>query len=220
MRRLAQPQVVTAAAVAAAVSALLSLPRMLLWENQSFSLWYLEATILCCGFVLWAFVFAWHTEYTHRPVFTLKIKPALVAAATIAGILIGVALHFWSDPLIRPAAPKDFPPDVKHWAAATVFSLAFMQLFLLYAPFDWAIRLFRNEKVALGITVAFGILILLLRNNSLPAELSGGLLTALIISKIAGVFFGVWFYLRGGIFLVCWLDLLLESRHLLTFAGH
>jgi hypothetical protein len=220
MRRLAQPQVVTAAAIAAALSAILSLPRMLLWENQSFSLWHLEATILCCGFVLWAFVFAWHTEYTHRPVFTLKIKPSLFAAATIAGIVTGVILHFWSDPLIRPAAPKDFPPDLKHWAAGTVFSLAFMQLFLLYAPFDWAIRLFRSEKVALWVTVAFGILVLLLRNNSLPTELSSGLLIALMISKIAGIFFGVWFYLRGGIFLVCWLDLLLESRHLLTFAGH
>ena len=220
MRRLVQPQVVTSAAIAAALSAILSLPRMMLWENQPFPIWYLEAAILFCGFVLWAFVFAWHTEYTHRPVFTLKIKPTVVAAATVAGIFIGLALHFWSDPLMRPVTPKDFPPDVKHWAATTVFNLAFMQLFLLFAPFDWAIRLFRNEKVALWITAAFGILVLLLRNNSLPAELSGWLLTALIISKIAGIFFGVWFYLRGGIFLVWWLDLLLESRHLLTFAGY
>jgi hypothetical protein len=220
MRRLAQPQVVTSAAIAAALSAILSVPRLVLWENRPFSIWYFEASILFCGFVLWAFVFAWHTEYTHRPVFTLKIKSTVLAAATIAGIVIGLALHFWSDPLIRPAAPKDFPADVKHWAAATVFSLAFTQLFLLYAPFDWAIRLFRNETVALWITVSFGVLVLLLRNNSLPSELSAWLLTALIAFKIAGIFFGVWFYLRGGIFLVWWLEFLLESRHLLTFIGH
>jgi hypothetical protein len=220
MRRLAQPQVMTSAAIAAASSAILSLPRMLLWEDRRLSLWYLEVSILFCGFVLWAFVFAWHTEYTHRPVFTWKIKPSLLAAATVAGILSGLALHFWSDPLIRPAAPKDFPPDVKHWAATTIFNLAFIQLFLLYAPFDWAIRLFRNEQVALWITVTFGILVLLLRNNSLPAELSAWLLTSLILFKITGIFFAVWFYLRGGIFLVWWMDLLLESRHLLTFAGH
>jgi hypothetical protein len=220
MRRLAQPQVVTSATMAAALSAILSLPRMVLWENRPFPLWYLETAILFCGFVLWAFVFAWHTEYTHRPVFTLKIKPTALAAATAAGIFIGLALHFWIDPLVRPSAPKDFPPDVKHWAAATLFTLAFVQLFLLYAPFDWAIRLFRNEKVALWITASFGILVLLLRNNSLPTELSAWLLTALIVFKIAGIFFGVWFYLQGGIFLVWWLDLLLESRHLLTFAGH
>jgi hypothetical protein len=220
MRRLAQPQVVTFAAVAAAPSAILSLPRMVLWENRPFSLWYAEAIISLCGFVLWAFVFAWHTEYTHRPVFTLKIKPTVFAAATAAGILIGLALHFWIDPLVRPAAPKDFPPDVKHWVAATLFTLAFTQLFLLYAPFDWAIRLFRNEKVALGITVAFGVLMVLLRNNSLPSELPAWLLTAVITFKMAGIFFAVWFYLRGGIFLVWWLDLLLESRHLLTFIGY
>jgi hypothetical protein len=220
MRRLAQPQVMTFAAIAAALSAILSVPRMLLWENRPFPLWFPETAILLCGFVLWAFVFAWHAEYTHRPVFTLKINPSVLAAATAAGILIGLALHFWSDPLIRPATPKDFPPDVKHWAATTIFNLAFIQLFLLYAPFDWALRLFRHEKVALWITVAFGVLVLLLRNNSLPTELSGWLLTAVIIFKIAGIFFAVWFYLRGGIFLMWWLQLLIESRHLLTFAGH
>jgi hypothetical protein len=220
MRRLAQPQVVTSAAIAAALSAILSLPRMVLWEDRRFPLWYPEATILFCGFVLWAFVFAWHTEYTHRPVFTLKIKPRVLATATVAGLVIGLALHFWIDPLVRPAAPKDFPPDVKHWAAATMFSLAFTQLFLLYAPFYWAMRLFRNEKAALWITTAFGILVLLLRNNSLPTGLAAWLLTALGMFKITGIFFGVWFYLRGGIFLVWWLQLLLESRHLITFAGH
>src|SRR4051794_27807318 len=125
MRRLAQPQVMTSAAIAAASSALLSLPRMLLWEDRRLSLWYLVVSILFCGFVLWAFVFAWHTEYTHRPVFTLKINPRLLAAATVAGILSGLVLHFWSDPLIRPAAPKDFPSDVKHWAATVIFNLAF-----------------------------------------------------------------------------------------------
>src|SRR4051812_30104579 len=117
MRRLAQPQVMIAAGIAAVLSALLSLPRMLLWEDRRFTLWYPEATILLCGFILWAFVFAWHTTYTHRPVFTLKIKPSLFGAATVAAIVIGLVLHFWHDPLIRAAIPKDFPADTKHWAA-------------------------------------------------------------------------------------------------------
>jgi hypothetical protein len=219
VRRLAQPQVVTSAAVAAALSAVLSLPRMVLWDQRPFSLWYPEAMIFLCGFVLWAFVFAWHTEYTHRPVFTLKIKLPVFAAATLAGILIGLALHFWIDPLIRPLTPKDFPADFKHWLASTVFSLAFMQLFLLYAPFDWAMRLFRNEQPAMWLTVIFGIVVLLLRNNSLPTELPVSFLILLMGLKITGIFFAVWFYLRGGIFLVWWLDVLLEARHLLTYQG-
>ena len=219
MRRLAQPQVVTSAAIAATLSAVLSFPRMLLWDNRPFSIWYAEATILFCGFVLWAFVFAWHTEYTHRPVFTLKIKLPLFAVATAAGILISLALHFWLDPALRPVAPKDFPADFKHWLASTIFSLAFTQLFLLYAPFDWAIRLFRSEQAAMWLTVILGIVVLLLRNNSMPTQAPVSLLIPVMGLKIAGIFFAVWFYLRGGIFLVWWLDLLLEARHLLTYNG-
>jgi hypothetical protein len=220
MRRLAQPQVMTAAGVAAALSAVSCLPRMLLWEDSRFSIWYPEATILLCGFVLWAFVFAWHTAYTQRPVFTLKIKPLLFAAATIAAIVIGLGLHFWHDPLIRAALPKEFPADTRHWAAATLFTLAFAQLFLLFAPFDWAMRLFRNEKAALWMTIALGVFVVWLRNNSLPTGLPASLLIAQIAFKAIGIFFGVWFYLRGGILLVWWVGFLIEARHLLTFIGH
>src|SRR5260370_306795 len=90
MRRLAQPTVVTSAATAAAASAILSVPRMLLWEKRPFPLWYVEAILFFAGFVLWAFVFAWHTEYTRRPVFTLKIKLPVFAGATLAGLLASV----------------------------------------------------------------------------------------------------------------------------------
>ena len=144
MRRLAQPQVVTSAATAAALSAALSLPRMLLWDNRLFSLWYIEAMIFLCGFVLWAFVFAWHTEYTRHPVFTLRIQAGLFAAATLAGVIAGLVLHWLLDPSLRARNPEDYPADFQHWVAATLFTLAFTQLFLIYAPFAWVIRLLRN----------------------------------------------------------------------------
>ncbi len=219
MRRLAQPPVVAAAAAAAALSAALSLPGMLLWDNRPFSVWYPEATIFFCGFVLWAFVFAWHTEYTHRPLFTLKIKPSIFAATTLVGIGAALGLHWLLDPRLRTLTPQDYPADFTHWLAHTLFSLSFTQLFLLFAPFAWAIRLFRNERVALWITVAFNVLVLALKSNSSPTPMPALLLVELLALRIAFGYFAIWFYLRGGIILVWWLGLLVEARHLLTFQG-
>jgi len=207
------------AAIAAALSAAFSLPRILLWENRPFSVWYPEAIIFSCGFVLWAFVFAWHTEYTRRPVFFMRIKPSLVAAATVAGIIAALLLHWLFDPTLRVRNPQDYPVDFQHWIAHTLFALAFVQLFLLFAPFAWAMRLFRNQTVATWVTVAFGVLVLGLKSNSSPTPLPALLLLALAVVRIASVYFAVWFYVRGGIFLTWWLVLLVEARNLLTFAG-
>lgn len=215
VRRLAQPKVVASAAIAAALSALLSLPRMLLWEGRKFPLWYVEATMFLGGFVLWAFVFAWHTEYTHRPVFTLKVKLPVFAAATLAAILVGLGLHFFLDPSLRLITPEDYPSDFAHWIASTLFSLAFTQLFLFFAPFAWLMRLFKNEQVATWSTVALGVLVLLLKVHASPKPPPYSVFFELLILRIALGYLGVWFYLRGGILIVWWLGLLVEARHLL-----
>jgi hypothetical protein len=157
MRRLAQPQVVTTAAIAAAASALLCLPRMVQWGKRPFALWYVEATIFLGGFVLWAFVFAWHTEYTRRPVFTLKIKPSIFTAATFVGILCALGLHFSLDPAMRRISPEEYPVDLNGWLATALFGLAFTDLFLIFAPYAWLVRLIRNERVAAGLTIALGV---------------------------------------------------------------
>src|SRR6185312_8072794 len=106
-------------------SAVLSFPRMWLWENRPSTLWYAEATIFLCGFVLWAFVFAWHTEYTRRPLFTLKIEPFIFVIATLAGIMAALGLHLLVDPGLRARHPQDFPADFKNWIASTLFTLSF-----------------------------------------------------------------------------------------------
>jgi hypothetical protein len=219
MRRLAQPQVVTSAALAAALSAVLSLPRMLLWDKRPFSVWYPEAIILFCGFVLWAFVFAWHTEYTHRPLFTLRIKAGVFAAATLIGIIAGLLLHWLLDPALKVWSPQDYPADLKHWAATTLFALAFTQLFLIFAPFAWIIRLFRNVKVATWCTVALGVLVLALKSNSSPTHFPASMLFELLVLRIASTWLAIWFYLRGGMLLVWWIEFLVEARHLLTYNG-
>jgi hypothetical protein len=219
MRRLAQPSVVTAAAIAAAASAVASLPGILLWDKRPFPVWFPEMAIFFCGFVLWAFVFAWHTEYTRRPIFIFRIKPLLFAGATIAGLIGALAIHWLLDPALRMRNPQQYPIDIPHWAAQTLFTLSFLQLFLLFAPFAWAMRLFRNEKVATWVTVGFSVLVLALKTNASPTSLPVSLILALVVLRMASGFFGVWFYLRGGMFLVWWLTFLIEARNLLTFGG-
>jgi hypothetical protein len=219
VRRLTQPSVVKAAALAALASTVLSLPRMLLWEKRPYLTWYTEAILFCCGFVLWAFVFAWHTEYTRRPLFTLRIKPLLFAAATLVGVIAALGHHWLLDPSLRPYNPEDYPPDMRHWVAHVLFTLSFNQLFLLFAPFAWAMRLFRNETIATRVIVVLGVLVLALKTSASPLPQSAPLILALAALQIASAFFGVWFYLRGGILLAWWLALLIEARHLLTFAG-
>jgi len=192
---------------------------MLLWEKRPYLTWYIESILFCCGFVLWAFVFAWHTEYTHRPLFTLRIKPRIFAAATLVGIVVALGHHWLLDPSLRPYNPEDYPPDMPHWVAHVLFTLSFNQLFLLFAPFAWAMRLFRNETMATLVIVALGVLVLALKTSASPLPQSASLILALGAMQIASAFFGVWFYLRGGIFLAWWLALLIDARHLLTFAG-
>jgi hypothetical protein len=214
MRRLAQPKVMTAAAVAAACSALLCLPRMVLWATRPFALWYFEATIFLGGFVLWAFVFAWHTEYTRRPVFTLKIKPSLFIAATLAGVLCALVLHFVFDPAMRPIMPQEYPVNFQGWLAAALFGLAFTDLFLIFAPYAWLVRLIRNERIAAGLTVAFSVAVWLLKFQSSPHTIPTWLFCELFVLRMAQSIFGVWFYMRGGVLLVWWIGFLIEARHL------
>lgn len=219
MRRLAEPKVVITSAIAAALSAVFSLPRMLLWESRPWPVWDVEATVFLGGFVLWAFVFAWHTEYTKRPVFTIKIKPSVLAAATVGGILLALTFHFLLDPPMRRVTPEDFPADFRHWVAATLFSLAFTQLFLLYAPFAWVMRLARNEQVATWMTVALGVAVLMMKIRSSSVSVPLLLIAELLLLRVAGILLGISFYLRGGILIVWWLELLVEARHLLDFQG-
>jgi hypothetical protein len=219
MRRLAQPKVVTSAAIAASLSAAFSLPRMLLWGTRKLPVWYLEATVFFGGFVLWAFVFAWHTNYTNRPVFTFKLKSSLIVAATLGGIFLALTFHYLLDPAMRQVTPQDFPKDFPHWVASTLFSLAFTQLFLLYAPFAWVMRLVRNEQVATWMTVALGITVLIMKIGSSSASVPPMLIAELLLLRIAGTYLGIWFYLRGGILIVWWLELLVEARHLLDIQG-
>jgi hypothetical protein len=220
MRDFTQPRVLNLAAIAALASALACYPRLSLWLNRSAPIWYLEAVIFLCCIVLWGFVFAWHTQYTHRPVFVLKIEPGPFIAVTLVGIIAALVFHLFLDPSLRSKIPEEYPADLKQWFAFVLFSLAFNQLFLLFAPFAWLMRLFKNRWVAATLTVLFGAFVLAIRTQSLPTPVPLLLLVALLAGRIAMGFLAVSFYLRGGVMLIWWWTFLFEARNLLTLTGN
>jgi hypothetical protein len=215
VRDLAQPETLKSAALAAGLTVLACYPRLLFWTKRVHPLWYLEATIFLGAIVLWAFVFAWHTQYSRCPVFTLKPGGAVFAGATVSGILGGLALHFFLDPTLRLRTPEDYPADLRQWIAITLFTLGFSQLFLLFAPFAWLLRLLRNRWMAALLTVSFGVFVLVIKTSSSPEPYPAALFAALLLARILSGCLGVFFYLRGGVLLVWWLGLLIEARHLI-----
>lgn len=217
MRHLLQPRVLQTAVVAAAISSLACYPRVALWLHRPAPVWYLEAVFFVCGIVLWGFVFAWHEPYTGRPAFVFQLPLAPFLAATAAGMAAALASHFWVDPVLRPQFPEEYPPDLLHWAAAALFALAFNQLFLVFAPFDWVMRLTRSRWLAAGSLGALAGLLLLLKIHRLAASVSPGWLTLVLVTRLAAGFLAAWFYQRGGVGLVCWWTFLTEARHLLDF---
>jgi hypothetical protein len=220
VRNLAQPRVLVLAAVGALVSALACYPRLSLWGNRSAPLWYLEAVIFFCAIVLWSFVFAWHTTYTQRPVFALKLEPRLFTIVTVVGIAAATGLHLFLDPSLRPKIPEEYPANPEQWFALVLFSLAFNQLFLIFAPFAWLIRLFKNRWVAIGLTVLFGALVLAIKIRHSPTPIPDPLFVTLLAGRVAMGFLAVSFYLRGGVLLSWWWTFLIEARHLLDLAGN
>ncbi len=220
MRHLAQPRVLKLAGIAALATTLACYPRLSFWLSRSFPIWYLEAILFCCSIILWSFVFAWHTQYTHRPVFTLKIEPRLFAIVTVAGIVVATGYHLFLDPSLRLKLPEDYPADAGQWFALVLFSLAFNQLFLVFAPFAWLIRLFQNRWVATCLTVLFVVIVLAVKIRATPASFPPPLFVALLAGRIVMGFLAVSFYLRGGVLLSWWWTLLVEARNLLGMAGN
>ena len=215
MRSLAQSAVLKSAAIAALATVLASHPRLSLWQHRPAPVWYMEAMIFLGGMVLWAFVFGWHTQYTGRPVFTRQVGATPFTVATLAGILAAAGWLLLFDPLLRVKVPEDYPANLKEWAATVLFGLGFTQLFLVFAPFAWALRMFRSRPVAVLFTVSFGAFVALLKAGSAPASVPLSLLSTVVIARIVGGFLSLYFYLRGGLVLVCWWNLLIESRFLL-----
>jgi hypothetical protein len=218
MRRLAETEVLKSAAIAAAAGAVACYPNLALWPKRTLPLWYLEAVLLFGGIVLWAFVFAWHTKYSGRPVFNFKLEMVPFLLATGAGILAAVMLYFFFDPTFRAWAPEDYPTNFQQWIAMTLFSLGFTQLFLVFAPFAWALRLSKNRWIAIVFTALFGVCVVIAKIRSSPAPITFPVFFTLLIVRGGTSLLFVWFYSRYGVMLSWWWGFLVQARQLFDVA--
>ena len=214
MRELAQTRVLKFAAGAALASAILCLPRLVLWTNREHPVWYLDAVIFTGGFVLWAFVFAWHTKYTGRPVFTLNISARDLTIATGAGIGVAIAFRVFLDPLARQAIPQDYPLNLEEWLAMYLFTLSLSQLLVVFAPFAWLMRLSKSRTIAFALTVLFGLVVLAIKLRLVRPPISPLLFSALFVARLIVAALSLAIYLRGGVLLTWWLGFLIHLRSL------
>ena len=216
MRSLAQPAVLARAGVAAFATTLTCYPRLAFWNERPWPLPIGLLAMFLTTFVLWAFVFAWHEQYTGKPVFPNRIQPKLWAFATLYGLVAAILLKFCFDPEYRLTSPTSYPANVPKWVAMTLFALALDPLFGTFAAYAFFVRLARKQHVATALTVIFGMFVSFLKLHSLPKQPPAWLMTEVMAGTVAGAFFSIYFYLEGGAWLVWWPLLLTQLRHLVS----
>lgn len=215
MRLLAQSSVLKSAALGALLTTLLCLPRLTQWENR-LPVWYLLATLSASSFVLWAFVFAWHTPCLHRPVFVVKLDLRSWILASVAGLAVAGILHFLLDPVFQQRTPGDYPTSLAEWFGMTLFALAFGPLWLTFAPLAWAARLCHRAWLAVGFTILFDCFVMLMKIQSAPTPVPGSVFLELLALRLVLGAGSVYWYLRGGAWLVWWWLGLIQARHLVS----
>ena len=219
MRSLGQPEVLKSALLAALAGAVLCYPRVCTAPHQVYPVWYMETILFLGGTFLWGFVFAWHTKYTGQPVFTLKIGWRPFTIATVCGLAAALAWRFVFDPVVRARVPEDYPNTLNQWLAMTLFSLALTQLFIVFSPFAWLMRMCQKKMPAVVLTVLFGVAVMLVRHRESSSLFTPAMFAGFVALRLAGLLLSVYLLLRGGVLLVWWWVLLFESRHLLGLAG-
>ena len=213
MRSLVKPEVLKQAAGAAAFSTLLAWPRLARWSDNPTPLWLAVVTLGWAAFCLWAAVFAWHEEYSGRPVLQWRVPAREWLLATLAGV-IGAALFSQTiDPLGRALRPQDYPVNTAAWGTQVLFYLGFEQLFIYLAPLAFFLRLTRSAQIAVGATAVLRIFFLWL-GTDLPrlAPSASGVLW-LVLARVVATLVVLGIFLRGGLLPVCWVGLLLHARH-------
>ena len=83
------------------------------------------------------------------------------------------------------------------------------------------LRLAPSARHAAVMTVLFGVFVTSLKLSGLEVPIPAALTAAVLALRLGTASLAVWFYLRGGVLLVCWAAFVIELRHLpgLLFGG-
>ena len=216
MHAFLQRQTLRHAGLATLFTGAACLPRLLAWNHPRHTLGVLVAGLLGCAFCLWGFVFAWHEQESGRKVILLRPRRPLWIGSTATGAAAALLAHFGLDPLARTVDPANFPANTTEWAAMTLFTLGFEQLFLCFAPFAFWARLFHRVDLAFWLTLASGIGVLALKFAAAGMTDSTLMLIVVGTGRLILSAITLYFYLQGGLLVATWWLLLLQSRHLLV----
>jgi hypothetical protein len=212
MRSLANSRVLAQAGAAALITSLACIPRLETWPARANPLWFSWLLLLWANFMLWSFVFGWHVKYAQQHPLTFPRQPRLWVMATAWGLAECAWLCLVVDPRLRILRPEEYPASGHDWLASSLFTVAFDPLFLCFAPFAFFVRLSRRQTAAVALTVMFAIFVQFMKLDRAPRLSDRWLVASLMTTPILASFASVYFYLRGGAWLVWWIALLTQLR--------
>jgi hypothetical protein len=219
MQSLLQVPVFFRATVAALLTAAACYPRLAMWPERPSSVWELEFILLTCTGVLWGFVFAWHQEYSGRPVLTFKLRRNDVLTALGAGVGIALLMYLVFDPVLRVQAPKEYPTTVALWAAMSLFGCALQPLFFLFAPMALCLRLTQSRRASMVMTILFVLFLVALKVRENQVSLPPVMAAAFAITRMLAAFLALHFYLRGGLLLPLCFGIPIQWRLLIDISS-
>lgn len=217
MRLLGKTETLKAAGIATLLTGAAVYSRLSLWDRLQDNLFSSLLILMWCIFVLWAFVFAWHKEYSGREVFRFDVSLRGWSGVTALGVAALLLMRFLLDPGLRTMAPWNYPDSFAEWIAVTLFSIVFGPLFLVFAPLAFFLRLSRNIRVSAVLTVLLGVSVMMLRFTLMAGSQSPLNMVGLAAIFGAQSVIALGLYLRGGVFVVWWFLALIQLRHLADY---
>lgn len=214
MDLLTAPPTLRRAALAALLTTAACLPKLAGWAQSPFPVWFSALTIALTSAVMWAFVFAWEKPHLGRAPFDLPRSRNLWLAATGFALVAAAYRLLVLDPALVANGLVIRPTSAAEWAAAGLFQLAFLQLFLQFAPTSLCARLFRDRRAAIALVVGLGLYTswrMITRNDDAP---SAALTAQILLGRALGDAVAVAFYQRSGAFVAWWIAAVLHLRHL------
>lgn len=214
MEALTAPQTLRQAALAGALTTAACVPRLLGWNQSPYPVWFSAITIALTSSVMWAFVLAWEPTRLGRAPQGWSPARGLWLAATGFALVAAAFRCLVLDPALVANGLAQSPTSGAEWLATGLFQLAFLQLFLLFAPVALCTRLFSDRRVAISLTVSLGLYVSWRNLTHSDADPSPWLIAQILLTRALGDGLAVWFYQRGGVFVAWWIALVLHLRHL------